>query len=212
MLSRNLMLVKFEIDVAHRVALTKIDETSWQYVAAEEPSVMMDLAYTHYQSEQQIAASMENVLRTFLWAVNNRCFAHSPQSKDFSYHAVWEHFADDFVCETEYVGTVPYTDQELTPPLVFREGGQQVIILGREKLKDMFRVVVDTNPDYRISDGPIDTLVYKKLRWAVSYISMETHGMPLGVVRPSLGVCDWALVDGHWRIRNYKGMTGISTQ
>lgn len=164
---------------------------------------------------ESIEESMERIVHGIVWAVNERHLGSwSPTTGTFEpdHHSIWKSIADDFNAEPEYLSSATEREHQQPLPLKLSEGGSKISVVGRERVQEMFRRIADVFPDYRMRAVDVSTTVHEKARWAISYVSMETYEMPPGVVRQSLGVFEWKLMNAQWLLCKYQGMVGIAPE
>ena len=127
--------------------------------------------------------TLTGMVHDFIDALNARPFKPDPQP--------WTYLSDDFKAHLSYAGWS-------------RD------INGRESLGNFFKVFVDTFPDYfvRIVDVAFD--FNARTGRASLFANMKTDGIPLGVLRSSVGAYDFKpLGGGRWQCVRYRCMPGI---
>ncbi|KAK4626783.1 hypothetical protein CLAFUW4_04492 [Fulvia fulva] len=126
-------------------------------------------------------------MQGFITAINKRDFDVNS--------AAWSHASPEFTGEVER----PPGDSDLTPP-------------GMMPLQDhlaMFLFMAQMYPDYFIKIFDLTTEVDEKAGTATMFWNGETHGVPTGVVMPSVGICDFKRYGQKWMCISFKGARGM---
>ncbi|KAF2166515.1 hypothetical protein M409DRAFT_54855 [Zasmidium cellare ATCC 36951] len=157
------------------------------------------------ESSKAIEQYMAETIHLVVWAVNNRYLGSDSGNTKTNSHTVWDRFTDDFNAEPEFLSAAVARDLTQPLPLSLGDDGFKTYVIGRDRVQEMFRHLVDAYPDYRMKANDLSTTVHEKARWAISYVSMETFDLPPGVIRHSLGVFEWKKIGGKWLMSKYEG-------
>ncbi|KAK4500255.1 hypothetical protein PRZ48_008444 [Zasmidium cellare] len=150
------------------------------------------------ESSRSIEQYISETVHLITWAINNRYLGSDSGTTKANSHPVWDRVADDFNAEPEYLAAAVARDLSQAFPLNLSDDGFKTYVIGRDRVQEMFRRLVDAYPGYQIKAKDISTTVHEKARWAISYVTMETYDLPPGVVRHSLGVFEWKRIGGKW--------------
>ncbi|KAF2167993.1 hypothetical protein M409DRAFT_21440 [Zasmidium cellare ATCC 36951] len=110
---------------------------------------------------------------------------------------------------SEYLATATANDVKQTLILEKSIEDSKLSVVGCSKsLQNLFRQFISAYPSYRLRVTDVSTRVHEDAGWAISYVGMETADMPPGVVRGSMGIFEWKVVERNWLLDKYRGILG----
>ena len=74
----------------------------------------------------------------------------------------------------------------------------------------MFHFTAQMYPDFLIKISDLATEIDEQAGMATVFWNGETHGVPAGVVLPSVGICDFKRYGTKWMCISFKGARGLS--
>ena len=135
-----------------------------------------------HPSSKAIASHVEGIAHNCMKSLNDRNFSKGANG--------WTQMADIFRADSEHP-----------------QGGlvEQIV----EEHLDMQRQIAEEFPEYRLRLLDLYTEVSERAGSASVFMTVEATGIPPGMIRQSIGVSKFRLIDGRWLCVRYGGARGM---
>ena len=135
-----------------------------------------------YPSSKTIASHLEGIAHSCMKSLNDRNFSKCADG--------WNQMADIFRADSEHP-----------------QGG--LVEQTLEEHLEMQRHIAEECPEYCLRLLDLYTEVNERTGSASVFMTVEATGIPPGVIRQSIGVSKFQLIDGRWLCVRYGGARGM---